>query len=370
VVFQRASSKIAGERLFIDTSSVKKPSFGKSKFWLLVMDDCTGVCWSKFMKKKSDQVDYLLELLLDLKAKHNKTVKLIRCDNAGENKSLQKLCEKEGLGIQFEYTAPGTPQLNGRVERKFATLYGRVRAMLNGARLTKELRNGLWTEAARTASDLENTLVSTNRPVAAFNQFYEKELPGIRNAHPFGEIGIVHNHQGKTLRGKLEDRGRACLHLGRASDQPRDTYRFLNLQTLRVIHSRDVLWLNQSYGEWKGLHTNTTLLEDDDDDEDDLLINIEAPTPPTAETSNDTVEIIPILTPPGPATPRLGRALHNLADHNTPAAPVAPPRTTRSMVSFATQPGRDEAVDTASVLIDKFHDDFAMLATATTVQEA
>jgi hypothetical protein len=273
-------SKVRGERLMIDTSSVKKVSFGSSKFWLLAIDDCTDMCSSTFLRKKSDQVDHLITLLKDLKAKNQLVVKLIRCDNAGENKTLQKKCEKEGLGIQFEYTAPGTPQLNGRVERKFATLYGRVRAMLNGAHLTTDLRHGLWTEAARTATDLENTLVSVSKPVAAFNQFYEKELPGIRNAHPFGEIGIVNHHKGKTLRGKLDDRGRACLHLGRASDQPRDTYRFLNLETRRVIHSRDVLWLDKTYGAWKGLSVNTSL-EDDHDDDASTLLNLEASDAPT-----------------------------------------------------------------------------------------
>jgi hypothetical protein len=36
----------------IDTSSVKKASFGGSKFWLLVIDDYTDMCWSTFLKKK------------------------------------------------------------------------------------------------------------------------------------------------------------------------------------------------------------------------------------------------------------------------------------------------------------------------------
>ena len=37
-------------------------------------------------------------------------------------KDLKRLTLEKGLGIMFEYTAPGTPQQNGRVERKFATL--------------------------------------------------------------------------------------------------------------------------------------------------------------------------------------------------------------------------------------------------------
>ena len=130
-------SDIAGERLFIDISSVKKRSLGGSKFWLLILDDCTDQAWSHFLRKKDHQVKILIEFIKDLKP-HGKVVKYIRCDNAGENISFENECKKEGLGIKFEYTSPNSPQFNGRVERKFATLYSRVRANLNGAKLTKD----------------------------------------------------------------------------------------------------------------------------------------------------------------------------------------------------------------------------------------
>jgi hypothetical protein len=35
--------------------------------------------------------------------------------------------------IKLEYTALGTPQQNGNVERAFATLFGKSRSMLNAA---------------------------------------------------------------------------------------------------------------------------------------------------------------------------------------------------------------------------------------------
>jgi hypothetical protein len=50
-------------------------------------------------------------------------VKIICCDDAGENKTLEMHCVQKQLGINFEYTSPGTPQYNCDVERKFATLY-------------------------------------------------------------------------------------------------------------------------------------------------------------------------------------------------------------------------------------------------------
>ncbi len=58
---------------------------------------------------------------------------VIRLENAGENTAFEEGCKNEGFGITFEYSAPGTLQHNGVVERAFATLYGGVRAMMNHA---------------------------------------------------------------------------------------------------------------------------------------------------------------------------------------------------------------------------------------------
>ena len=55
----------------------------------------------------------------------------------GENKLLEHKCEKEGLRIKFKYTARNMPQQNGQVERSFATLYGKMRAMMNAAGMTQ-----------------------------------------------------------------------------------------------------------------------------------------------------------------------------------------------------------------------------------------
>ena len=67
----------------------------------------------------------------------NREVAFIRCDNAGENvKIKERITEEDISGIKMEYMAPETPQHNGEVERSFAFLYNRVRAMLNHAGVT------------------------------------------------------------------------------------------------------------------------------------------------------------------------------------------------------------------------------------------
>ena len=40
---------------------------------------------------------------------------------------------QQNLGIKLEFTAPGTPQQNSVVERKFSTLIGGARAMMTNA---------------------------------------------------------------------------------------------------------------------------------------------------------------------------------------------------------------------------------------------
>jgi transposase InsO family protein len=131
-------SKVPGERLYVDISSIRGESYGGAKYWALVVDDCTDFCWSFFLKAKSDLKKKIVDLIKELKSA-NHVVAFVRLDDAGENKSLEKMCKQEGLGIQFEYTGARTPQRNGRVEQKFQTLYGRVRAMLNGADIRDEV---------------------------------------------------------------------------------------------------------------------------------------------------------------------------------------------------------------------------------------
>ena len=55
------------------------------------------------------------------------------------------------MGTVIEYTAPYTPQQNGKVERTFPTLFSRAYASCNGAKLPTILRKKLFCEAFRDA---------------------------------------------------------------------------------------------------------------------------------------------------------------------------------------------------------------------------
>jgi hypothetical protein len=193
-------STIPGERIFIDTSSISTESFGGNKFWILALDDCTDCGFSFFVNAKSKLPEVILTFLKDLRDRLKIKVKYIRCDDAPEHMVLERLCKQEGnLGITFEYTSAGTPQRNGRVERKFATLFGRVRAMLNYAGLPMVVRAKIWAEAANTAQKMDNIMVGSNKPESPYRAFHKKDPPYMTNMKTFGQMAILANHENKKI---------------------------------------------------------------------------------------------------------------------------------------------------------------------------
>ena len=129
----KEKSSEPGFRFYIDIALSKFTSAGGSKYWFLAVDEATHMKFSLFLKQKGDVKDKFIPLLKELRDTYGRRVQCIRCDNAGENQALEKECIERELGIVFEYTAPGTPQQNGVVERAFATMLGKTRAIMNGA---------------------------------------------------------------------------------------------------------------------------------------------------------------------------------------------------------------------------------------------
>jgi hypothetical protein len=125
-------------------------------------------------------VEELIAHIKELKSKYGKVVKYIHCDNARENILLEEWCKKEGLGIQFKYTSPNSPQFNGKIERKVASI-----------KLDKTLHNLMWAKCANTSTEQENVYVTKNKTISAEEQFYNKEVPGWQHMKQFGKIGIV-----------------------------------------------------------------------------------------------------------------------------------------------------------------------------------
>ena len=144
------NSENPGERMYLDISSMRKPCMGGRQHWVMLVDEPTKYKKSFFLKKKDEEVEPIIDWINALKARHKIQVKIIICDNAGENKVLERESDNNELGIIFEYTAPGTPLQNGVGERAFVMVMGR--AMTNHAGFTMAKRQQLWCEGAQTAT--------------------------------------------------------------------------------------------------------------------------------------------------------------------------------------------------------------------------
>ena len=67
----------------------------------------------------------------------------------------------------------------------------------------------------------------------------------------FGEMAVVAITEGRKLRSKLDTRWRTSIFVGYADDHAGDVYRFINVQTKKIILSRDAQWLNLFWKHYK-----------------------------------------------------------------------------------------------------------------------
>jgi hypothetical protein len=140
------------------------------------------------MRRKGELIDQMIKFMRKLKAEDSSKVKYIRLDNAGENLGLKSRIEAEGFSIKLEFTSLETPEQNGQVERSFATLWGRVRAMLNRSGVPQELREKLWAECASKATKLSN-IISKKNGKSPYFYFYGEETGYTNELSIFGDIG-------------------------------------------------------------------------------------------------------------------------------------------------------------------------------------
>ena len=90
-----------GERMCIDISSPRTTGIGGQKQWLLYLDDASDYGFIFFMSHKEMRKFKLVLFIKKLKEEFNIIVNIIRCDNAGENMSLEEACKWEGSTLNL-----------------------------------------------------------------------------------------------------------------------------------------------------------------------------------------------------------------------------------------------------------------------------
>ena len=193
-----------GERIFIDTTGPFPKSKGGHKYWMVAVDDKTDKTWTHMAQSKKNMSTFVRNLIEYIKGKGRK-IKYIRCDNAGEHQTaLRELCAVHG--ITLEYTAPGTPQQNGRAERRIAVIWQRAMVLMVHAGLTKEAQSRFWAEAVNTSGFLQDLMCTARNNTPALELWTgEKVIKWFTKLVQFGRIGYI--PKGGKLKSKLKAKG-------------------------------------------------------------------------------------------------------------------------------------------------------------------
>ena len=241
-------------RIFLDLSKIKKPKdcpevkkVYKSN-WRMMVDEMTGLKFTEFFETKNGMVEPTCQQLSRWKDR-GIPVKIIRCDNAGENLLLEKrLASKDWkLDVVFEYTARDTPQQNYLVEKGFDTMYSRGRAMMARANIPKPMKYVLFREVFKTATLLDGLVPITlkGKMATRFEHYSGGNPKFAQHLRTWGEAGVVHLKKIGTP--KLTERGVTCMMVGYAIGHAGDVYRMYDPNTNRVHLTRDIKWLNRMY---------------------------------------------------------------------------------------------------------------------------
>ena len=86
----------------------------------------------------------------------------------------------------------------------------------------------------------------------------------------FGEVGIITIGSNK-IRAKLDDCGILGLFTGYPENYSRDSFCMLNLNTKCFWTTRDIIWMNKMYGDFKSLTPQQITFIDDVSDFDEMF---------------------------------------------------------------------------------------------------
>ena len=147
-----------------------------------------------FFKIKVGVENVRMSLIKDLKAAYGIDVKYARCHNDGKKSIFKGLANRKGWAISSS-TLHIVQHYKGMSREKFAILFHRIHAILNGGKFSPFLRNNLWAESAITANLLEYNLITPTKDSSPFQQILGKGMRRIPiSVQKFNEMWIMTYH--------------------------------------------------------------------------------------------------------------------------------------------------------------------------------
>ncbi|BBG98715.1 HXXXD-type acyl-transferase family protein, partial [Prunus dulcis] len=137
---------------------------------------------------------------------------------------------------------PYTPQQNGVAERKNRTIVEMAKCLM----LEKKIPFDFWAEAVNTSVYILNRCPTKALSKRTPFEAYGGRKPGIKHLKVFGSL--CYAHVPKQQRQKLDLASKRCIFLGYGSCEK--GYRLYNIETEKVIISRDVIFSENECWDW------------------------------------------------------------------------------------------------------------------------
>jgi hypothetical protein len=262
------------------------------RYFIIFLDDHTGVLDLQLLASK----DQALEAWRTVRAKwENQSglrVLTFRSDNGGEFLSAAFIADLAAAGIEHQLSAPYAHQQNGRAERVLRTIEGRMYAMLEHARLPRNL----WGEAALTAAYLFNR--SESRVLPAGKMPYEMlhhVRPNLSHIRVFGARCFAHIPA--ELQVKLGPKSREAYFMGYAP----------GVRAWRCRDKATGVFFNSCNVVFDENFSGRTFPDSDSDDDEDATVAPVVPPLPVAPMVPP-LPVAPMVLPlmPAPPVPPVG----------------------------------------------------------------
>lgn len=218
---------------------MEHPTPSGNKYFITLIDDFSRFCVVFLLKSKDEAAEKIMEYVRWAENIFNRKPCVLRSDGGGEyvGEKLKQFCRSEG--IQQQFSTPYSPQSNGVAERKNRSLQEMASCMLLDANLPKRY----WGEATLTATFIQNRLPSRAVDKTPF-ELWTGNKPNLTDLRIFGCEAYVRVPDAK--RKKFDPRSKKLVFVGYSGCHK--GYRFLDVETNRIIISRDAEFLELANG--------------------------------------------------------------------------------------------------------------------------
>lgn len=209
-------------------------SNGGAKYFVTFIDDFSGWCVIRLIKKKSEVFNQFKDFKISVENQTGKKIKYLQSDNGKEyvNNSFDEFLRTNGIGRRL--TVTHTPEQNGVAERRNRTLVEMARCLL----IQSELPQSFWGEAINTANYTRNRCPSRSIDGKTAFEKWTGKIPNVKYFREFGSEVFTLNRD--PTKNKFESRSTKGIFIG-YSEQSK-AYRIWIPEERKIDITRDTIF--------------------------------------------------------------------------------------------------------------------------------